>query len=236
MYIWSIIIDSIFCFSFIGPSNAKIVLSCLPLFCIPNENSEFFLNQLPKISPATSTVSPPKSNGWISFSQSIEKPQNGCNSQTDIPPIPVIPELVSEIPIDQELPGDIFTILDPFEADQTDGFNVIEQSTRSQQIDDAFEKATKNDKTLTEDERCYSDSDDNITDNDTNNDIQINYVADVKAIKLRTASVSFVTINQVTRSKISSPTTPLPSPPRTLFPRYVERGGWLIKLSHQKGI
>ena len=219
----------LFYFSFIGPDNAKIVLSCLPLFSIRNETDDSPLYLPPKISatPISPTSAPPKNNGWISFSQSITQEPNISDSQ-----LGTSPELVSEVPIDQELPGDIFTLVDPFEADETDGFNDIEQSTRSQQIDDAFEKATKNDKAPTDEElRGYSDSDDNANNDD---DIHINYIPDMRAIKSRTASVSFVTINKVTGSNTLIP-TPLPSPPQTLFPRYVERGGWLIKLSHQKG-
>ena len=59
----------------------------------------------------------------------------------------------------------------------------------------------------------------------------------------RAASVSFVSLEQVKKRKISrgfgssiilSPTK-LPPSPLVKFPRYVERGGWLIKLSHRKG-
>ena len=135
------------------------------------------------------------------------------------------------VPVEEELPGDIFTLVDPFESNPPNGFSSIEQSTRSQQIDDAFEKATKSGPSASEDDRGYSDSDDNGVDDE---DIQINYVPNLKAIKPRTASVSFVTINQTTQTS-ALVSTVLPPPPKTLFPRYGERGGWMIKLSHQKG-
>ena len=211
-----------------GPRNARIVLSCLPLF-----NNETNDSPLPNSLQAPPTPSTPKSNGWIKFSQSSLE-QDPSNPPSEAPPLANEP-IPEEVPIDQELPGDIFTLVDPFESDQTVGFDGIEESSRSQQIDDAFQKATKNGvggaSAGMGDERGYSDSDDNFVDNEK---LEINFVADARAVKTRAGSVSFVTINQAVRSSVLTPTV-LPPVPSTLFPRYVERGGWMIKLSHQKG-
>ena len=213
--------------------SSKIVLSCLPLFSIPNQPDDSLVDQSPTLNFTPTSSAVRKSNGWISFGRSTVETKTS-NPQPEPPEVDEV--LPPEIPpIDQELPGDIFTLVDPFESETTDGFSGIEQSTRSQQIDDAFEKATNSvsgEKRQSEDERGYSDSDDNCVNDD---DIHINFVPDVSAIKTRTASVSFVTMNQIPRSNTLIITS-LPPPPTTKFPRYIERGGWLIKLSHQKGM
>ncbi len=212
-----------------GPRNARIVLSCLPLF--HNQTNDSPLPNSLQAPPTPSSPPKQKSNGWIKFSQSSFE-QDPSDPPSEAPPLANEP-IPEEVPIDQELPGDIFTLVDPFESDETIGFNGIEESSRSQQIDDAFQKATKSGVggAGTGDERGYSDSDDNVVDNEK---LEINFVPDVRTVKTRAGSVSFVTINQTVRSSVLTPTV-LPPVPPTLFPRYVERGGWLIKLSHQKG-
>lgn len=217
-----------------GPSGNRIVFSCLPLFCLPdqlnNGSSNSVNHQLNPQPPLSSSA--PKNDGWISFTQSVKRPVLKSDSQV---PTNTDPDILP--PVDAELPGDLFTIVDPFEEQQAEGFGGFETSTRGNLIDDAFEKATKTIGTNEEDKGGFSDSDDNAMndDSDGGKDIQINYVSDVNTVnKSRTASVSFMSMNQVSRSNTLVPTS-LPPAPRTIFPRYTERGGWLIKLSHQKG-
>lgn len=221
-----------------GPSGARIVLSCLPLFCIPDKVDDASMSAKHQTLSSSSSSVPKNMDGWISFTQSIKRPS------IDSQQVPSITDTDGGIPpVEAELPGDLFTIVDPFEVQETEpSFSNFESSTRDNLIDDAFEKATKTTGTSNADEEdrngSLTDSDDNImntTDGDDGQDIQINYVSDVNSVnKARTASVSFMSLHQVARSSTLIPTS-LPPPPKTHFPRYTERGGWLIKLSHQKG-
>ena len=220
------------------------MLSCLPLFCLPEKaNDDPSTIKKPHVSDfekTTPSSSAPKNNGWISFSQTVSEPQSFETPPTSpqlVPPLQSFDEKEGEglldAPLDEELPGDIFTLVDPFDTDEADGLNDFEQSTRSQQINNAFMKATKSHrKSVEEDDRDYSDSDENAV---AEEKIHINYVPDVRTLKSRSGSVSFVTPHTVTKSdKLMA--SPLPPPPPILFPGYVERGGWMIKLSHQKGM
>ena len=225
------------------------------------------------VTATPSTASAKENNSLTNFDGSIS--DQSIHSSDFMTPLPNFDSL-PQVPVDTELPGDIFSLVDPFEGeeDQT-GFNDIDQSTRSQAINQAFEKAyvggggggggggrgiggigggggrrgrieggEREEGGEGEDYKDgdFTDSDDNII-GDEDSNIRLNYVTDVKSMK-RTASVSFVSLEQVRKrnmsrgfssSTILSPTK-LPPSPLVKFPRYVERGGWLIKLSHRKGI
>ena len=278
----------IYVYRFVGPTEARIVLSCLPLFCLPENEDHTHKMSSPKsddklshdiVTATPSTTSAKENNSLTNLNGSIS--DQSISSSDFMTPLPNFDSL-PPVPVDTELPGDIFSLVDPFEGeeDQT-GFNGIEQSTRSLAINQAFEKAGvgggggggggggigggggrgrgeieegggrgerieggEREEGGGEDNKDgdFTDSDDNII-GDEDSNIRLNYVPDVRSMT-RTASVSFVSLEQVKKRKISkgfsSSTilcpTKLPPSPLVKFPRYVERGGWLIKLSHRKGI
>ena len=89
---------------------------------------------------ATPSTTSAKENSLTNFDSSIsDQSISSSNFMTPLPNFDSLPQ----VPVDTELPGDIFSLVDPFEGeeDQT-GFNGIDQSTRSQAINQAFEKAS----------------------------------------------------------------------------------------------
>ena len=223
-----------------GPLGARIVLSCLPLFLVPDFTSS---PQHPKSlisSQSTSSSSRKNVGAWVKFSESIKVTEEIQLSGSLAPgsisdPLPSLSDVFGS-----SVNDDVFTYLDPFEDGQLSSQETfaLEESSRDKVINDVFVEANE--------EKDCSDSDENIIeDEDDNNQISVNYVDDLTPLKNRTASVSFVAPQKITdttdpiekrNNTLVAPPTPLPSPPLTIFPRYEEKNGWLIKLSYRRGI
>lgn len=226
-----------------GPLGARIVLSCLPLFLVPDSSSS---PQHPKSlisSQSTSSSSRKNVGAWVRFTESIKVteeiqlsgslPAGSIDSIRD--PLPSLTDVFTH-----SVNDDVFNYLDPFEDGQLSSQETfaLEESSRDKAINDVFVEANE--------QKDCSDSDDNIIgEEDDSNRISVNYVDDLTPLKHRSASVSFVAPQKITDSTDSvekrynglvAPPTPLPPPPLTIFPRYEEKNGWLVKLSYRRGM
>lgn len=242
-----------------------MVVNCLPLFHVPrrdemiasqNRNGQEEPARVEQEEPARVEQEEMEvdearlANGdraeWTHFSTSHEA-HNGTSDASqgtvdDSVSNPLPPSLTSSLIIPSDAnpfednftpkPEDIFSTVDPFTmptsatiADKED----LLFSSRDQAFQEAYLMAA-------------GDSDENLD----VHDIAVEYVDDIRPLKARCGSVSFVSksvlpLRKEATEKESTATandrhiTPLPPPPPTQLPRYVERGGWAMKLSHRKG-
>jgi hypothetical protein len=215
----------------IGPTGTKIVISCLPLFVRPN--TEHTGNH----------TRPTGTRGWVQFNQSQSvtsesKENEADNKHNDSNGAQSVAMIAQSVPVDttsyldplpnlddifsQSTTDNVFDYLDPFSNSQ-----IVKNSSNN----NGFDVSTKGS------EDVY-DSDDFIDDSsDHHEGLTVNYVPQL-SIPHRAASISFKKQTS-TASNVSlnhSTITPLPPPPPTIHPQYEEKGGWLIKLSHQKGV
>ena len=233
-----------------------MVVNCLPLFNTPSrddlmaaatgkdhtevhEEVEETLRE-----QKTPNEDSPSKTDWVRFSAVLES-QNMSEdaSQEAIDESlsnPLPPNLSSSLIIPSDglasfddnfapKPEDIFSTVDPFSLPTSatiDNDEDFIQSTRDRAIQEAYTIAT-------------GDSDDmSIAE-----EIAVKFVDDIRPLKARCGSVSFVSqkaVNEVDDQEVEDLSqdprmTPLPPHPPTRFPRYTERGGWAMKLSHRKG-
>ncbi|XP_003383244.1 PREDICTED: uncharacterized protein LOC100634423 [Amphimedon queenslandica] len=265
-----IIIESANEFVLVGPKGAKIIISCLPLFSLPDTaegmkmaatNSPCTLRrqQIDKsLSLKTGKAGFEASQtGWVQFSQSVDLEVNGKHDgsmESDIlEPLPRLDDVFDSSP-----GNDVFNYLDPFSGNNGTGTSpAFEESTRDRAFDEVFAKATAPTASHREqgeaerqkaiDKRIetgscsgdLSDSDDNFFSDES--PFSVEYVD--KLPKNRAASISFIKQSEVINSTSSGSSgkpnliTVLPPPPFvSVIPRYETKGGWLIKLSHRKGV
>ena len=144
---------------------------------------------------------------------------------------------------------DIFSTVDPFAQATSAGAEDLVFSTRDQALQDAFNQAGGGVGGGEEGGAGGGgeDSDDYLGGSPISHDeIAVSFVEDIQPLKKRCGSVSFVSTKVVASGKKPNETelnttfsdpqcTPLPPPPPVIVPRYVERGGWAMKLSHRKG-
>lgn len=223
-----------------GPLGARIVLSCLPLFLVPDSSTSPKHPKSLISSQSTSSSSSKNIGAWVRFSESIKVTEE-IQLSGSLPPGSILDPLpnLSDV-FGHSVNDDVFTYLDPFEDGQLSSQEnfALEESSRDKAINDVFIEANE--------EKDCSDSDENIIgEEDDNNQISVNYVDDLSPLKNRSASVSFVAPQKITHTTdpvekryntLVAPPTPLPPPPLTIFPRYEEKNGWLIKLSYRRGM
>lgn len=221
-----------------GPKGARIVLNSLPLFLIPDQPQRRYSLPVADINskPVGGGVKNKSGGAWMTLSNSADldtKDQSNdstvnaleSSGSSILDPLPRLDDVFSN-----ESTGDnVFTYLDPFNQETKDSI-IMEESIRDKVINDAFEVATGGT------DKDVSDSDDDLDDVPTT-PLSVKYVEELP----RATSFSFVKISTtatnlepvVDKSSIS---TYLPPPPVTLLPRYETKSGWLIKLSHQRGM
>lgn len=234
-----------------------MVVNCLPLFHIPSrddlleaaaseqQHTEVH-EETTREQTAATNDSPPKTD-WVRFSDVLESTEDASQDSIDESlsnPLP--PNLSSSLIIPSDgLPSfddnfaskpaeDIFTTVDPFSLPTSatiDFEDDILQSTREKAIQEAYTNATGADS----DEMPLAE------------EIAVKFVDDIRPLKARCGSVSFVSKNAANDNTTDDDDqededlsqdprmTPLPPHPPTRFPRYTERGGWAMKLSHRKG-
>ena len=244
-----------------------MVVNCLPLFSLPGRDelqetledsaADHASNgggghEAGKESRGTPEDTVTAKSDWVQFSESHSR-LNGGSSPLNLSTDPIAgalpPNLTNSVIIPSEVstfednftpdPEDIFSTVDPFTQPTTGvGEDDLLLSTREKALEEAFNQAGGG---------GGEDSDDYLGGSPISHDeIAVSFVEDIRPLKQRCGSVSFVGARVVTsdeklgdsqlgESLSDHQSSPLPSPPPVFLPRYVERGGWAMKLSHRKG-
>ena len=218
-------------FRLVGPKGAKIIISCLPLFSLPDTSEG--MKMAATNSPCTLRRQQMDENlslktgkagfeasrtGWVQFSQSVDLEANGKHDgsmESDIlEPLPRLDDVFNSSP-----GNDVFSYLDPFSSSNgTRTSPSFEESTRDRAFNEVFAKATaptagNRDQEETERQKaidkrietgsCGGDLSDS-DDNFFNDDspFSVEYVD--KPPKDRAASISFVKQSEITSSTSST--------------------------------
>ena len=218
------------------------------MFILPEPSPEITESVATLVASNTSMSSDSNTSGEFSETLKANDTEPDVKGGTLFEPLPNLDDIFTST--------NVFSILDPFDNNSHNtnnhSMNFAEESTREKAINKAFNEATSpvvgsasssSSGIEAVDGGDISDSDDNGMDEDDNEKmpaLMVNYV-DKLPIKHRAASISFASNIPISKSTVSagdgsvSLQTTLPPPPVMKFPQYDEKGGWLIKLSHQKG-
>lgn len=230
----NVLYNNSFLYSLVGPKGTRIVISCLPLFLLPElpRGPPAIDESIETITGSVMTVRAINESMIETLKESDTPSDDGHNqltTDTILEPLPNLADVFT-----QSSTNDVFDYLDPFDSNShiANSFSEnFEESVRDKAISNAYMEALKGTIDI-------EDSDDNEVDDEDdieNPPLLVNYV-DQLSFKDRASSVSFVKKSQLLKSaSVSTSLTPLPPSPLTLLPRYQEKGGWLIKLSFQKG-